>query len=215
MCKMMDMALANMDSNYDFIGKVGIDRIEEGDFDHFFFEENHENRNRKTTNRGDRRRATKKAKKRRQKMAKYSYDLIMLNFGKVKDTGWRSYEKGDKVYSRKLRHERFSEPMPEMDMLDPEVEYIFNLHDLFYSFDWDEEEMFLMGFDKNGNFEGFDFGNPTLYQQMPVLFNEISAYLRCMEKLDKLEEKREELLRKLEELDMDMAHIRGCLKDIF
>lgn len=166
-------------------------------------------------NRSIRLEKTKNKKNRRQKMAKYAYDLIMPNSGKVKDTGFRSYEKGDKVYSRKLRHQKFSEPMQEMDMLDPEVEYIFNLHDLFYSFDWDEEEMFLMGFDKNGNFEGFDFGNPTLYQQMPVLFNEISAYLRGMQKLDKLEEKREELLRKLEELDMDMCHIRDCLKDIF
>ena len=43
---------------------------------------------------------TKNKKNRRQKMAKYAYQLIMPNSGKVKDTGWRSYEKGDKVYRR-------------------------------------------------------------------------------------------------------------------
>lgn len=55
---------------------------------------------RRPTNRQERRKATARAKIRRQKLAKYSDDFIMPNSGKVKDTGYRSYEKGAKVYHR-------------------------------------------------------------------------------------------------------------------
>lgn len=56
-------------------------------------------------NRANRRRKTALAKKHLQKKAKYAADEILVT-GKVKNTGFASYEKGAKAWSRKVRHEK-------------------------------------------------------------------------------------------------------------
>lgn len=73
---------------------------------------------RRPANRGERRKATAHAKNRRKSLAKYADDEIRMNSGKVVNTGWRSYEKGDKLYTRKGRvtREKFTEePTLNMD----------------------------------------------------------------------------------------------------
>lgn len=73
---------------------------------------------RRPANRGERRKATAHAKNRRKSLAKYADDEIRTNSGKVVNTGWRSYEKGNKLYTRKGRvaREKFTEePTLNMD----------------------------------------------------------------------------------------------------
>lgn len=62
--------------------------------------------------RADRRRATVSAKKQMKNLATYSVAEIR-NTGKVKNYGEKHYFKGAKAWSRKVRHEIFSVPMPE------------------------------------------------------------------------------------------------------
>lgn len=59
---------------------------------------------RRPVNRAERRKATAHAKMRRQRMAMYSADEICPRSGKIKNTGFRSYEKGAKAWTRKMRH---------------------------------------------------------------------------------------------------------------
>lgn len=66
---------------------------------------------RRPVNRAERRKETAHAKNRRKALAKYADDEIRTNSGKVINTGYRSYEKGVKVYTRKGRgfRDKFTE----------------------------------------------------------------------------------------------------------
>ena len=97
MCKFIEKALINLDSCYDFRSKVFIDNLEEGLYDADLFDEKSSKFHR--TNRAERRKATVHKKLRRKAMSSYTDDFIMPT-GKVKDSGYRLYEKGDKLYKR-------------------------------------------------------------------------------------------------------------------
>ena len=113
----------------------------------------------KVGNRRDRRRATALAKKSRQELAdainngKNAY-VYINGKGKVFDLGEKDY--GKKHHTRKIRHERFEEPMPEVQKvgrvtLDEEPDYGYAMFDYgFYDF-------------RNGTFDRFDFtGNKSI-----------------------------------------------------
>ena len=72
---------------------------------------------RRPSTRAERRKATRRAKIRRQELARYSDNFIMPNSGKVKNTGFRSYEKGAKVYHRnkKIQVESTVSPFNPLD----------------------------------------------------------------------------------------------------
>ena len=113
MCKAINQALVNMTENYDFLGKIGVDNIGTSAVE--------VRGTRRPTNRAERRKATAYAKNRRQALAKCADDII-TNTGKVKDSGYRSYEKGDKAWSRKVRHQKFYDEYEDMfaeDVIDP------------------------------------------------------------------------------------------------
>lgn len=103
-------------NNVDMITKVVLDDLEDvGEIT------SKKSGGRKSINRGDRRRATALNKKRMKSLATYSVAEIR-NTGKVKNYGEKHYFKGAKAWSRKVRHEVFSEPMPE----EPVVELTVN-----------------------------------------------------------------------------------------
>lgn len=176
---------------------------------------------RKAKNRGDRRRATKLAKKHRQELAEYAMDEIRENSGKVVDSGLRSYLKGDKAWSRKVRHQRFTDDREFFteDIVDPFTGELLamkgeELHDVQF---FDEEtweilngltnmELWLMGFDKDWNFEGFDFPNATIRSICPKFFDDFRKMRD--EELMNLELQRAELMAKVHEID---RMIRGLI----
>lgn len=88
---------------------------------------------RRPATRAERRKDTAHAKNRRKSMATYADDEIRMNSGKVINTGWRSYEKGAKIYTRKGRvtREKFTEepfnPWYDPDYLE-DVDYETGLH---------------------------------------------------------------------------------------
>ena len=73
---------------------------------------------RKPATRATRRKNTINAKRHTKRIANYSYDIINPVTGKIKDSGWKSYLKGDKVYVRKP-HEYKAEENDGMDDLIP------------------------------------------------------------------------------------------------
>ena len=102
MCKMINLYLENMDENYDFLGKIGVDAIDVVEPVKF-------NGSRKPANRAERRKATVYAKIRRQELAKNVNGMYVYidKKGKVFDLGTKDWKKH---YSRKDRHQRFYEP---------------------------------------------------------------------------------------------------------
>ena len=205
MNKAMDLYLNNINNNYDAMGKIAMDNMAEVTINH--------SSGRKTTNRAERRRATKKALKRRNSKRAYVDYKPQSDWKALDDGGFKYYEKGDKAWSRKLRHQRFSEPLAEEPQkLTMDDFYGCELTSMFDSIGWDEEVMYDMGFNSfDGKFTGFHFRNLDLYHQYPVLFNRIFHYLEDLESIEALKEKREKLLEELNSLDDQIAHISRCL----
>ena len=126
MCKMMDLALENIDFNYDFHGKVAMDEIED-------ITVIHHTSGRKQKNRGQRRDDTRKAKKDRLRVAQ------LLN-KKAKNRKGKDYVTEDSrnhedriTYSNKLYHRQHNYLLKEeaewyvFDSPDERIEFICNL----------------------------------------------------------------------------------------
>ena len=118
----------------------------------------------------------------------------------------------NKVANRKIRytkiHEEDGNPM-RLSLINPTIDE-WNFRKQLRKMD--AEELFLMGFTPDGEFEGFTFKDVKIHQLCPEFFDtwEEGAKLRELLALkQELEEKVEDLYHEVEDLQMTLARICG------
>lgn len=111
---------------------------------------------RRPGNRAERRKATAHVKNRRKRLAVFSMDEIRPT-GKVKNTGIRSYLKGDRVYSRKDRRKGKKICRAYSDMEDKE------LRRRWYTYNTDMEKGYITEDDYDQDFNPYGYTNEEFF----------------------------------------------------